>query len=401
MSKKIILSAFLLTALGVLFLIFWPQKNLPEEKFSGSGVVDKKDRPVATEEEGVVLQEGKSTIPGIRISGGFLISTLSDGLSGARDLERDGDHLYVSRTKLGIVTLLETKDGALVSRNDVARFLDGPHGLALDPNDPARIYFAEEGALWRSDKADFGRREKIADLPRGGRHLTRSLLFLPDGRLLVSIGSACDTCVEKDSLRGTVQVFDFAAKELRPFATGLRNSVFLTLDSQRKEVWATEMGRDFLGDDLPPDEVNILREGKDYGWPYCYGANVRDGSFAPTSGENCQGKEAPVINIPAHSAPLGLAFVPLSAGWGSDWEGDLLVSYHGSWNRSVPTGYKIVRHRFSAEGAYEGSEDFITGFLDENEKVSGRPVDLLFDDKGNLFISDDYAGKVYVVGRIL
>jgi glucose/arabinose dehydrogenase len=163
------------------------------------------------------------------------------------------------------------------------------------------------------------------------------------------------------------------------------------------ELWATEMGRDFLGDDLPPDEVNIVREGRSYGWPYCYGNKVHDRNFdASTKAQDfCRTSEPLFIDIPAHSAPLGLAFIPESS-WPKDWNGDLLVAYHGSWNRNVPTGYKVVRMKFDQQGNYTEQVDFISGWL-RDDGALGRPVDLLFDDAGTLFISDDKAGVIYGV----
>ena len=165
-------------------------------------------------------------------------------------------------------------------------------------------------------------------------------------------------------------------------------------------MWGTEMGRDLLGDDIPPDEINILEEGKNYGWPVCYGKNIHDGEFDKRVyfRNPCMEpfETSSFIDVPAHSAPLGLAFVPKDAGWPEGYEHDLLVSYHGSWNRSVPTGYKIVRHKFDAEGNYEGVEDFIYGWFD-GKNVYGRPVGLLFDKEGKLYISDDRAGVIYLV----
>jgi hypothetical protein len=163
------------------------------------------------------------------------------------------------------------------------------------------------------------------------------------------------------------------------------------------EVWATEMGRDWLGDDLPPDEINIIGEGRDYGWPICYGKNIHDAEFDKKvyARDPCADKTPSFIDIPAHSAPLGLAFFP-EEGWPEEYWHDLLVAYHGSWNRSVPTGYKIVRYHLDSRGNYLGEEDFITGWLTPAGAV-GRPVDILIQPGGKLYISDDRAGLIYKV----
>ena len=164
------------------------------------------------------------------------------------------------------------------------------------------------------------------------------------------------------------------------------------------ETWVTEMGRDHLGDDLPPDEVNILEEGGDYGWPFCYGENIHDTVFDKNVyiRDPCEDKIPSHIDLQAHSAPLGLTFVPEGVGWPEAYEGDLLVAYHGSWNRTIPTGYKIMRFILDDEGNVVRRENFLSGWLTE-DGVLGRPVDLVFNTNGALFISDDRAGVIYRV----
>lgn len=147
-----------------------------------------------------------------------------------------------------------------------------------------------------------------------------------------------------------------------------------------QRIWAEI----FLGDNLPPDTVQNIKEGANYGWPYCYGDKVIDQETNPGGTKfDCTKIESPLIQIPAHSAPLGLAFLGQ----------DLLIAYHGSWNRSVPTGYKIVK--------YSGGQlsDFITGWLQPNGDVLGRPVDILVNNK-DIYISDDKAGVIYLLKKI-
>jgi glucose/arabinose dehydrogenase len=156
------------------------------------------------------------------------------------------------------------------------------------------------------------------------------------------------------------------------------------------------MGRDLIGDNMPPEEVNIVEDGKDYGWPYCYAARVHDDNFDPKKAHSCENTVAPHITFQAHSAPLGLAFIPES--WPAQYRGDLLVVYHGSWNRTEPTGYKVARFDLDENYTSNGESDFRSGFL-EGDGVLGRPVDVLFDARGNLFISDDKAGVIYRISQ--
>ena len=213
--------------------------------------------------------------------------------------------------------------------------------------------------------------------------------------MLLSIGSSCDVCIETDPMRAAVYEIGFNGHP-QPFATGLRNSVFLT--QKDGQVWATEMGRDFLGDDLPPDEINIIQEGKNYGWPNCYGKNIHDTVFDKNTyiRNPCMEpfETQSLIDLPAHSAPLGLAFVPSGKGWPKEYEGNLLVAYHGSWNRTVPTGYAIRRFVLDGKKNVLKDEDFVSGWLTE-KGVLGRPVDLKFASDGMLYVSDDRAGLVY------
>jgi glucose/arabinose dehydrogenase len=246
--------------------------------------------------------------------------------------------------------------------------------------------------------------ETLLSLPDDGGHNTRTLLLHPDGtRLLVSVGSSCNVCEENDPRRASILAVDLTTKEVTTFAKGLRNTVFMTIHPVTGETWGTDMGRDNLGDDIPPDEVNILRADGNYGWPTCYGKNIHDAEFdtktyirAPCS----EPFETPShIDIPAHSAPLGLAFIP-EEGWPEKYWYDLLIAYHGSWNRSVPTGYKIIRIPLDAHGAPEGEPvDFMTGFMTGDGTVLGRPVDIQAEPGGILYITDDRAGVVYRITR--
>lgn len=304
--------------------------------------------------------------------------------------------LIVSLTSQGKVVAL-TKPVT-----NILNGLDKPHGLAFKCDASAcQLYVAESGAVsvYDYDAATHKatNRNKLFDLPDGGFHFTRTLQFMADGRLLVTVGSDCNICHETDPLRASAQVWD--GKDLKPFAIGLRNSVFMTPGPDGK-IWATEMGRDSLGDDIPPDEINILEEGKNYGWPNCYGQNIHDTNFDKNTyiRNPCMAPfEAPShIDLQAHSAPLGLAFVPANSAWPKEYWGNLLVAYHGSWNRSVPTGYEIHRFELDANGNVTKDEPFISGWLDK-KGVLGRPVDLKFGPDGMLYVSDDRQGLVYRV----
>lgn len=155
------------------------------------------------------------------------------------------------------------------------------------------------------------------------------------------------------------------------------------------------MGRDFLGDDLPPDEINIVTQDGHYGWPFCYGKEIRDLNFETQFQFDCGKTEPSLIDIPAHSAPLGLAFIPPS--WPEEFQYNLLVAFHGSWNRSIPTGYKLYLYKLDQDGNYLGKRDFVSGWLTQNNEVLGRPADIFVNKKGVIFVSDDKRGVIYKI----
>lgn len=330
---------------------------------------------------------------------GFSIEILAKNLPGARVLAFDTlGNLWISQTSEGKISLLEIEGGAAKTTSDIFKDLRKPHGLAIDPKDPFALYFAEEDKVSRVRIYSEGRPEKILDLPAGGRHFTRTLGFGLDDRLYIAISSSCDVCQEKDAFRAKIFSLNRDGSDFKEFARGLRNTVFFMWDEGGR-MWGTDMGRDLLGDNLPPDEINIIEEGENYGWPICYGKNIHDTAFDKNTyiRNPCMEpfETGSYIDIPAHSAPLGLVFIPES--WPEEYRGDLLVAYHGSWNRSEPTGYKVVRFEIDERGNPAGEgKDFISGWLTKDGAL-GRPVDLKIGPDSALYISDDKAGVIYRV----
>lgn len=337
-----------------------------------------------------------STLP-LAIPEGFGIEIFAKDLPGIRVIAVDPfKNFVVSQTSEGKLSMLEIRDGKVVRASTLLNNLKNPHGLAMDNY---MLFYAEEHKVSRLPLYSDGGPEKLADLPSGGGHFTRTLGIGPDKKLYVSVGSSCNVCIEKDNRRAKVFSMNFDGSDFKEFARGLRNTVFFAWHPMNGEMWGTDMGRDNLGDNLPPDEINILKADRNYGWPNCFGKNIHDTNFdkntyirnpclEPFEAEN-------LIDIPAHSAPLGLAFIP--KGWGSEYEGDLLVAYHGSWNRSAPTGYKIVRFELDKNGKVlaASGKDFVTGWL-KNGEVLGRPVHLVFYEE-SLYVTDDKAGAIYRV----
>ncbi|PIZ93787.1 MAG: hypothetical protein COX82_02060, partial [Candidatus Magasanikbacteria bacterium CG_4_10_14_0_2_um_filter_41_10] len=200
---------------------------------------------------------------------GFTIETFAKDISGARVLAL-GPHgyIWVSQMQEGVISRV-SPDGKV---EEMVSDLNHPHGLAFDIINPSLLYIAEETQISKVDIDSVDKKfEKVAALPEGGRHVSRTIKFGPDGSLYVSIGSTCDVCEEEDAQVASIQKVNMETGELSPVATGLRNSVFFAWHEVDGSMWATEMGRDKLGEDLPPDEINTIEAGKKYGWPICYG----------------------------------------------------------------------------------------------------------------------------------
>jgi len=353
---------------------------------------------------------GNTTGKPLMLPPGFSISIFADGLQTPRVLAWDGaGNLLVSDMGSGQVVALPDRDnnGAADEKVVVADGLNNPHGLALLPADPTRLYIAEtdQVAVYNYDQNTLKAtgKQKIIDLPPDGEHITRTIMFMPppnQDKLLISVGSSANVVNESDWRRAKILVANSDGSGLRAFASGLRNSVFMAVHPITKQVWAIENGRDYLGDDLPPDEINIIEDGHDYGWPNFYGKNLHDTQFDsttyPAGQDLAAGKTPSHIDLQAHSAPLGLAFID-SQSWPAEYKYNLLVSFHGSWNRTVPTGDKVVRIRLDRKGNYQGIEDFITGWLQPDGSKLGRPVGILFKQDGSSYISDDQSGVIYRV----
>jgi glucose/arabinose dehydrogenase len=339
----------------------------------------------------------------LHLHDGFVIHIFASGLGAARDLQfSPGGTLLVSNISGNSVYALPDKnnDGVADSVKTIITGENHVHGLAFYNG---KLFIADVDKVvrynWDENKLTATLDKVLFPLPENNDHNNRSLEFSGDGKLFISLGSTCNICRESSSIGGSVLVSDFEGTSPKVFATGLRNSPFFAINPQTKELWATEMGRDYLGDDTPPDEINIVREGKNYGWPNCYGDKIHDTNFDGRNPDTCRSTESPIFQIPAHSAPLGLTFIN-SSQFPQDWQNDLLVAYHGSWNRSVVIGYKIVHLKINAN-SITNSEDFLTGFLQGTTKDSslGRPVDLAFDKNGSLYVSDDKTGNVYIIQK--
>lgn len=414
----LILSIFVIViAIGILVGIGYYQSNLiqnsnnpnPSSSTTSAGSdLDLKLIPqtlsISQQFKTGIFSEEKS----LNLPAGFEISLFTAGLTSPRFFDFDpDDNMFVTDINAGKIYFLTDEDRNGIADANVLfdQGLSHPHGIEYYDGD---LYVAEENQLvvYTEVGTDGKYTEKkvlIPDLPTGG-HSTRTVVIGPDENIYLSIGSSCNVCEEEDTRRAAVVRYNMDGSGQELFATGLRNSVGLafapTGAGGEMELWSVDNGRDLLGDDLPPEEVNILAKGSHYGWPYCYGNGIANPEFPQQSNFCVSASRFPVYNMQAHSAPLGISFSPSMYGkitqFPLDLKENLFIAFHGSWNRSLPTGYKLVT--IDTSDANAEPVDFITGWQDDTTtRPWGRPVGVGFDNKGIMYVTDDQSGAVYRV----
>jgi len=374
---------------------------------------------------------------------GFQVRLFASGLSGPRLLRKapNGD-IFIAETSRGRIRVLRAEDGAdAPSVNTIyADHLQGPFGIAFYPlgNDPRWLYVANLNSVVRfpygtGDLQARGPAETVVPRLAGstGGHTTRDVAFSLDGRrMFISVGSgsnvadglsvkspseirdweagrAMGAAWGNEANRADILVTDPEGKEpVRIYATGIRNAVGIAVQPTTGELWGSTNERDALGDDLVPDYITRIREGGFYGWPWYYLGNHEDPRHAGERPDLAGRATVPDVPVQSHSATLEMTFYPEQvsgpSAFPAEYRGEIFAAFHGSWNRTVRTGSKVVRvflHNGVPTGEYE---DFLTGFIIDNGHVWGRPVGVTVARDGALLVTDDanntlwrisYAGK--------
>ena len=343
---------------------------------------------------GVNLDKGVPGMTTLVLPEGYDSSVFASGLDHPRFMAVGPDGtLFAAEPGENRVVALPDRDGD--GRADetivVGTELGVAHSLAFEED--GSLLVAGTGNLYRLTlDEDFGEvdREVILDYTPSGQHSTRSVAAAPDGSLLVSIGSSCNVCWEADIERASIISAPAEGGEWRVLMSGLRNAVGLAFDPATGEAWATNNGRDMMGDDLPPETLYRVVDGADAGWPRCHAGNIVDPDLGdeadPRSGlVGCDGVQEPAATFQAHSAPLGLTF----------WNGGAVIANHGSWNRTQKVGYDVLWLPWD-DGPSGPPEVLVGGFLDPStEEATGRPAGVITGADGALYVSDDKAGLIY------
>ncbi|HEY1943338.1 MAG TPA: PQQ-dependent sugar dehydrogenase [Roseiarcus sp.] len=366
-----------------------------------------------------------------KVPPGFAVSLFAAGFNQPRVIRvaPNGD-IFVAESGAGRVRVLRADAGAAKAANATvfAANLTRPYGIAFYPPgpNPTYVYVATSGQVVRfpyrsGDVKASGPAEVIVpSIPAGRGHWTRDLAFSADGKtMFVSVGSGSNDGEDMPALpgggiavfaaahvrgaawgpeedRADVLAFDPDGRNMRVFATGLRNCSGLTFQPETSALWCVVNERDMMGDDLPPDYATSVKAGSFYGWPWFYVGAHEDPHHAGQRADLAKDVATPDVLFQPHSAPLGVAFYE-GAQFPGDYKGDAFVTLHGSWNRANRTGYKVVRLIFK-DGKPTGEyEDFLVGFVANDASVWGRPVGVAVAKDGALLVTDDGGDAVWRV----
>jgi len=341
-------------------------------------------------------------VKNLKVPAGWEVSVAASGLGKPRMLffGKTGE-LYVTRRDAGDILLLTDKNGDHKYDEVKTAVTDfkGVHGITIKDgwlygcnNNEVRRYKLKPDGSADSDAKEI----LINDLPSGGQHSNRTIDFGADGLLYITVGSLCNDCVG-DKETATILTADPKNWKRAIYASGLRNTIGFDWHPQTGELWGLDNGADFKGDTWPPEELNRLVKNADYGFPFAYGKRevdkTREDPVGTTKEDLAKVSEPSVMEFTAHSAPIDFKFF----GMGTPFPGDALVCWHGSWNATNVAGYKVERIVFK-NGQPSGSQDFLTGFLINNNKDRfGRPSGLAIANDGVVYISDDANGIIYCV----
>lgn len=371
------------------------------------------------------IADAENDITDIKLPSGFKVAVFADKntkhgeyLTDARFMAFDSSgNLYLSSAQGNRVVMLpdKNKDGIADEVITVASNLNAPQGLVfvgetlLVANQNGVVKLEKNAGTWPAKVTPF-----IKDLPSGG-HTLKTIKLSPDGYLFINVGSSCNVCVERDPQRATILRYTLEGKpagalvtlgrhqQSAVWARGLRNSQGFVWHPLTGEMYATNEGSDMrseskggaVNDELPPEHLNKIEAGKDYGWPYCWGAQVEDPNFMGEPGF-CKTTQSPEITFTSHSTPIGITFLD-KTNWAADYKQDAIVALHGSWNRKQPVGYKLVRVKFRTDvNGIKATEveDFATGWL-TGDNAWGRPVDVAVGTDQALYVSNDKTGSIY------
>ena len=333
----------------------------------------------------------------IKLPPGFHITVYTDQTPDARSLALGDDGtVYVGTQEDKVYAVRDTNhDGKADSVHTIASKLNSPNGVAILHGD---LFIAEINRIVRlkdiSAHLDGPPKPEVVfdGYPEDKHHGWKYLRVGPDGKLYAAVGAPCNSCISDKEIYASLTRLDPDGTNFEIFAHGIRNTVGFDWNPQTGELFFTDNGRDMLGDDVPPEELNSApKAGMHFGYPYCHAGDIADPEFGKL--KDCSTFTPPTWKFPAHVTPLGLRFYR-GKQFPPGYQGQLFVAQHGSWNRSKPQGYRVALVKFK-DGKPVADEVFADGWLQANGDVLGRPVDILELADGSLLVSDDLQGAIY------
>lgn len=354
----------------------------------------------AADPETPVVEVSMDTrLQSIKMPEGFSIDIYAEDVPNARSmaLSPNGTLFVGNRSEDKVYALRDTDgDNKIDERFVIATDLNMPNGVAFNNGD---LYVAEVSKLWKYSNIEANLANPPSpeliydDYPTDRHHGWKYIAFGPDGKLYVPVGAPCNICESKKEEYASITRMDADGSNREIYARGVRNTVGFTWHPETGEMWFTDNGRDMLGNDLPPCELNkVSAVGQHFGYPYCHGGDIADPQFG--SKFPCSDFIKPTQNLGPHVAPLGLKFYTGSM-FPDEYRGHLFIAEHGSWNRDRKIGYRISLVRVENNEAVS-YDTFAYGWLDEEEQEAwGRPVDVVMLPDGSLLVSDDKAGVIY------
>lgn len=340
----------------------------------------------------------------IKVPKDFKVNVFAKDLGAPRMMVHDNEgNIYVSHPTEGEILILKdtNNDGAADTQATFIKGYEKAHGMAINEN---KLYFIALKKIYSVELKDSSKVKLLVDnLPNVGQHENRSLAIGPDKKLYVSIASNCNSCVDPEKTMASMQVFDLDGKNQKTFASGLRDTIGFDWHPNTGAFYGMDHGTDWMGEEFPREELNLLEQGKDYGWPFCWNEKKPDTNLIKdpegmTKEEYCSKKtQGPVLTVDAHTAPIAFTFY--KGDMFPNYKGSAFTALHGSWNRKKPRGYNVTMISFK-DGKPVKSEEFMSGFLAKDGKSQfGRPAGLLELKDGSLLVSDDSAGVIYRVSR--
>lgn len=369
-------------------------------------LAQQRDTTVVTKVEGHIFKPKLSKsaeVQDLKVPEGFRIQKFAEGLEKPRMMVATEDGtIYVTRRQGDVRMLKDTNQDGIADVNKSVLTLDQVHGIALKDNELFLVTVNEVYKTAIQKDGSLGKPKLLMKgLPDGGQHPNRTIEFGPDGKMYISVGSTCNACDETSKESATLLVADASGKKREIFAKGLRNTIGFDWHPGTNMLYGLDHGIDWLGDTTQKEELNLLEKGNNYGWPYVFEEGKPNPADQPPNGmsyeEYASKSTGSVFTLPAHSAPLDMMFYDKNQ-FPETYRNQAIATLHGSWNRAEPSGYKVVMIRFDEQGKPLGYEDFVSGFLVNNDQeYIARVCGLAISGDGSLFISDDAGGAIYKV----